>query len=35
MEYNIDACFGCGLCVTSCPAEAISMELRMIRIREE
>lgn len=28
MEYNIDACLGCGLCVTSCPAEAISMELR-------
>lgn len=28
LEYKVDACLGCGLCVTSCPVEAISMEVR-------
>ncbi len=28
MKYNANECRGCGLCVTSCPAEAITMELR-------
>lgn len=28
MEYNSAACLGCGLCVTRCPVDAISMELR-------
>ena len=28
MEYTTAACLGCGLCVTTCPAEAISMEVR-------
>ncbi len=25
MAYDVDACLGCGLCVTTCPMEAISM----------
>lgn len=28
MEYTKAACLGCGLCVTTCPAQAISMEVR-------
>ena len=28
MEYNAEACLGCGLCVTICPEEATSMALR-------
>lgn len=28
LECNANECLGCGLCVTSCPAEAISMKIR-------
>ncbi|MGB3225561.1 MAG: 4Fe-4S dicluster domain-containing protein [Desulforhopalus sp.] len=28
VEYIPTECLGCGLCVTTCPAEAISMEVR-------
>jgi ferredoxin len=28
MEYNAAHCLGCGLCVTSCPVDATSMQPR-------
>ncbi len=28
MEYDATACLGCGLCITSCPSEAISLKMR-------
>lgn len=28
MQYDPSQCYGCGLCVTTCPSDAISMELR-------
>lgn len=28
MEYDAEACLGCGLCVTTCPVETIFMEAR-------
>lgn len=28
MIFNSDLCYGCGLCVATCPARAIEMELR-------
>lgn len=28
MQYEPSQCYGCGLCVTICPSDAISMELR-------
>lgn len=28
MEYREQACFGCGLCATSCPAKATVMQPR-------
>ncbi len=28
MQYDPAQCYGCGLCVTTCPSEAITMELR-------
>ncbi|HEX3044915.1 MAG TPA: 4Fe-4S binding protein [Bacillota bacterium] len=28
VEYHPEYCYGCGLCVTSCPAKAISLKLR-------
>ena len=27
-EINVDRCIGCGLCVTTCPGEALSLELK-------
>jgi Na+-translocating ferredoxin:NAD+ oxidoreductase RNF subunit RnfB len=30
MQYNAAECLGCGLCVTSCPTQATTMQLRGI-----
>jgi Pyruvate/2-oxoacid:ferredoxin oxidoreductase delta subunit len=35
MTSATDECFGCGLCVTFCPTNAISMELRKVRKKEQ
>ncbi|UCG04388.1 MAG: 4Fe-4S binding protein [Candidatus Heimdallarchaeota archaeon] len=30
MAFNVNNCFGCGLCVTRCPEDAIAMIKRAL-----